>query len=82
MPHKFWFMPGWCNWVLAGMRRCARSRSPAPNNRLKYADVKACFDNMIPVIELPMQTCLDRGCRGQTTGYIAPRVIWLGHYFQ
>ncbi|HLI16642.1 MAG TPA: hypothetical protein VKV22_00035 [Rhodanobacteraceae bacterium] len=49
---------------------------------VKYAGIKAPFNNMIPVIELPMQTCLDRGCHGQTTGYVAPGVIWLGHYFQ
>lgn len=49
---------------------------------VKYAGIKAPFNNMIPIIELPMQTCLDRGCRGQTTGYIAPGVIWLGHDFQ
>lgn len=49
---------------------------------VKYAGIKAPFNNMIPIIELPMQTCLDRGCRGQTTGYVAPGVIWLGHKFQ
>jgi hypothetical protein len=49
---------------------------------VKYAGIKAPFDKMIPIIELPMQTCLDRGCRGQTTGYIAPGVIWIGRYVQ
>ncbi len=49
---------------------------------VKYSGIKAPFDKMIPVIELPMQTCLDRGCRGQTTGYIAPGVIWVGRYIQ
>lgn len=49
---------------------------------VKYAGIKAPFDKMIPIIELPMQTCLDRGCRGQTTGYVAPGVIWIGHYVQ
>lgn len=49
---------------------------------VKYAGIKAPFNNMIPIIEFPMQTCMDNGCRGQTTGYIAPGVIWLGHYFQ
>jgi len=49
---------------------------------VKYAGVKAPFNKMTPLIEFPMQTCLDRGCHGQTTGYIAPGVIWIGHYFQ
>jgi hypothetical protein len=49
---------------------------------VKYVGIKAPFDKMIPIVELPMQTCLDRGCRGQTTGYVSPGVIWIGHYFQ
>ncbi len=40
------------------------------------------FRNMVPIIEVPMQTCLDRGCANQTTGYVDPGVIWIGHYFQ
>ena len=55
---------------------------PYLQNFVKYAGIKAPFNNMIPIIEFPMQTCLDRGCNGQTTGYVAPGVIWLGHYFQ
>lgn len=49
---------------------------------VKYAGIKAPFDRMIPIVEFPMQTCLDRGCHGQTTGYIAPGVIWIGRYVQ
>ena len=49
---------------------------------VKFAGVKAPFDKMIPIVELPMQTCLDRGCHGQTTGYVAPGVIWIGRYVQ
>ena len=49
---------------------------------VKYVGIKAPFNNMIPIVEFPMQTCLDRGCRGQTTGYVSPGVIWIGHYFQ
>ena len=55
---------------------------PYLQNFVKYAGIKAPFNNMIPIIEFPMQTCLDNGCHGQTTGYINPGVIWLGHYFQ
>lgn len=49
---------------------------------VKYVGIKAPFNNMIPIVELPMQTCLDRGCHGQTTGFAAPGVIWLGRRLQ
>ena len=49
---------------------------------VKYVGIKAPFNKMVPIVEFPMQTCLDRGCRGQTTGYVSPGVIWIGHYFQ
>ncbi|HEX7369015.1 MAG TPA: hypothetical protein VF284_01870 [Rhodanobacteraceae bacterium] len=49
---------------------------------VKYEGLKAPFDKMIPIVELPMQTCLDRGCNGQTTGYVAPGVIWIGRTVQ
>ncbi len=49
---------------------------------VKFAGIKAPFNNLIPIIELPMQTCLDRGCRGQTTGYVAPGAIWIGRRVQ
>ena len=55
---------------------------PYLQNFVKYAGIKAPFDKMIPIVELPMQTCLDRGCNGQSTGYIAPGVIWIGRYVQ
>src|SRR5215475_114386 len=34
------------------------------------------FNRMIPLIEFPMETCLNRGCGGQTTGTINPGIIW------
>lgn len=49
---------------------------------VKYAGIKGPLARMIPLVEFPMQTCLDRGCRGQTTGYVAPGVIWIGRYVQ
>lgn len=49
---------------------------------VKYVGIKAPFNKMIPIVEFPMQTCLDRGCHGETTGYVSPGVIWIGHYFQ
>ena len=55
---------------------------PYLQNFVKYVGLKAPFNNMIPIIEFPMQTCLDNGCHGQTTGYIAPGFIWINHYVQ
>lgn len=55
---------------------------PYLQNFVKYAGIKAPLDKLIPIVELPMQTCLDRGCRSQTTGYAAPGVIWIGRYVQ
>ncbi|MGH8283694.1 MAG: hypothetical protein ACRESE_07600 [Gammaproteobacteria bacterium] len=55
---------------------------PYMQDFVKYMGIKAPFNNFIPIIEFPMQTCLDNGCHGETTGYVDPGVIWLGHYFQ
>lgn len=40
------------------------------------------FSRMILVAEFPLETCLNRGCKGQTTGTINPGFIWIGKYFQ
>ncbi len=40
------------------------------------------FRRMILVVEFPMETCLDRGCQGQTTGTVNPGVVWIGKYVQ
>ena len=40
------------------------------------------FNRMIPLIEFPMETCLNRGCGGQTTGTINPGIIWFGKYIE
>jgi hypothetical protein len=40
------------------------------------------FDRMIPLVEFALETPLDRGAAGQTTGTINPGVIWAGHYCQ
>ncbi|MDE2344951.1 MAG: hypothetical protein KGL13_00640, partial [Gammaproteobacteria bacterium] len=48
---------------------------PYLQNFVKYVGLKAPFNNLIPIIEFPMQTCLDNGCHGQTTGYINPGFI-------
>jgi hypothetical protein len=40
------------------------------------------FNRMIPLVEFAMETCLNRGCEGQTTGTVNPGVIWFGKYLQ
>ena len=40
------------------------------------------FDRMIPLVELGLETCLNRGCGGQTTGTVNPGLIWFGKYVQ
>ena len=40
------------------------------------------FNRMIPVVELALHTCLNRGCGGQTTGTVNPGLIWFGKYLQ
>jgi hypothetical protein len=40
------------------------------------------FDHMIPVVETPMNTCLNQGCANQTTGSINPGVIWFSRWGQ
>ena len=40
------------------------------------------FDRMIVLVEFPFETCLDRGCGGDTTGFVNPGVIWFGKYIQ
>lgn len=70
-------VPRMLNWGLS-----LQYSIPYLQDFVKYAGIKAPFNNMIPIVEFPMQTCLDRGCHGQTTGYAAPGVIWIGHYLQ
>jgi hypothetical protein len=40
------------------------------------------FNRMIPLVELPLETCLNRGCAGRTTGTVNPGLIWFGRYVQ
>ncbi|MGC2457266.1 MAG: hypothetical protein WA435_04660 [Gallionellaceae bacterium] len=40
------------------------------------------FDHMIPVVEIPMSTCLNQSCANQTTGTINPGVIWFSRWGQ
>ncbi|MDA8108424.1 MAG: hypothetical protein M0015_07325 [Betaproteobacteria bacterium] len=49
---------------------------------VKDVGLRAPFNHMIPVIETPMNTCLNLGCRGQTTGTVNPGVIWFSRWGQ
>lgn len=40
------------------------------------------FDHLIPLVEFSVETPLNRGQLGQTTGTIDPGLIWSGKYFQ
>src|SRR5437762_10950658 len=40
------------------------------------------IDRLIPLVEFALETPLNRGEQGQTTGTINPGVIWAGKYFQ
>src|SRR5438874_7807453 len=44
--------------------------------------LRAPFDRLIPLVEFPLETPLNRGAQGQTTGTVNPGVIWAGKYFQ
>src|SRR5262245_53919288 len=45
---------------------------------VKDVGLGAPFDRMIPLVELPLETCLNRGCGGRTTGTVNPGLIWFG----
>ena len=40
------------------------------------------FDRLIPLVEFVLETPLNRGAGGQTTGTINPGVIWAGQHVQ
>src|SRR5262245_23254681 len=40
------------------------------------------FNRMIPLVEVALETCLNRDCSGQTTGTVNPGFIWFGKYLQ
>jgi hypothetical protein len=40
------------------------------------------LNGMIPVVEFTFETCVNRGCGGETTAFANPGVIWAGKYLQ
>jgi len=49
---------------------------------VKDIGLGAPFNRMIFVTEFPMETCLARDCKGQTTGTVNPGVVWCGKYME
>jgi len=54
---------------------------PYLNANVEGTGWNSVFNQLIPVIELPMTTSLNRGASG-TTGTVNPGLIWAGRYFQ
>jgi hypothetical protein len=50
--------------------------------QVKDIGLRAPFDHLIPLVEFSIETPLDRGQGGQTTGTINPGIVWSGKYFQ
>jgi hypothetical protein len=50
--------------------------------QVKDIGLRAPFDRLIPLVEFPLETPLDRGEGGQITGTINPGLIWAGKHFQ
>jgi len=44
--------------------------------------MKEPWNRMFPIVEVAGDTCLNRGCNGDTTGFVNPGVIWIGRKFQ
>ncbi len=38
------------------------------------------FNRMVAVVEFPMETCLNKDCKNQTTGTVNPGIAWIGKY--
>jgi hypothetical protein len=51
-------------------------------SQVQNIGLRAPFDRLIPLVEFALETPLNRGEEGQTTGTINPGIIWAGKYFQ
>jgi hypothetical protein len=49
---------------------------------VKDIGLGAPFNRMIPIIEVPLTTCVTGECGGHTTGTYNPGVIWYGTHYQ
>lgn len=55
---------------------------PYLQTQVKNIGLGAPFNNLIPVVELPMNTCTAGPCSGHTTGTVNPGFIWLNSWGQ
>lgn len=55
---------------------------PYLQSQVQDLHLHAPFDRMIPLVEVALETPLDRGAGGETSGTVNPGVIWSGQYFQ
>ncbi len=51
-------------------------------SQVKDLHLHAPFDRLVPLVEVALQTPLNREGQGQTSGTINPGVIWSGQHFQ
>jgi len=49
---------------------------------VKDIGLGAPLNRTVLLLEFPMETCLDRGCNGQTTGFVNPGITWVGKTMQ
>jgi len=49
---------------------------------VKDVGLGAPFNRLVVVVELPVQTCLNAGCGGQTTWTVNPGLAWIGRYLE
>ncbi len=49
---------------------------------VKDVGLGAPFNRLVPLVEFPLQTCLNAGCEGQTTWTVNPGVAWIGKYVE
>ena len=49
---------------------------------VKDIGLVAPFNRMVALVELPLQTCLNADCGGQTTWTVNPGVAWIGKYME
>lgn len=49
---------------------------------VKDVGLKAPFNRLIPIVEVPLSTCTSGDCSGQTTGTINPGVLYVGKSYQ
>lgn len=49
---------------------------------VKDIGLGAPLNRTVLLLEFPMETCLNRGCKGQTTGFVNPGITWVGKTMQ